>query len=150
MEASSRRDPFTDAAIHVIHELEKQPDTTESTTAPPAVAAVNSFDDGGVSKMEMENTLRAVLGLFKAFSVLSHSYLYMRLCMCIEHDKQPPISASDLKELAQLAQLILEMPIPDTSIMLRQEKPGSIHLQLFLSDSPMHPLVCFPWLLFIY
>ncbi len=146
LETRSRQ--FTEDTSVAIHELEKQPDNSSANTTPSAscvmegvalpAVAVNPMSDGGVSKTELEN----ILGLFKAFSVLSHSYLYMRLCMCLEHDKQPPISAIDLKELAQLAQLVLEMPIPDTSIMLRQEKPGSAHLQLFLSDSTMHPLVC--------
>ncbi len=129
----------TDAAS----ETEKEMDATEKTPpvamhehATKSTAERDDAQDGSVSKIDSES----VLGLFKAFAVVSHSYLFMRLCMCLEHDKQQ-ITANDLKELAHLAQLILEMPIPDTSILLRQERPGSDHLALFLSDSTLHPMV---------
>eukprot|EP00283_Hemiselmis_rufescens_P017579 CAMPEP_0173454330 /NCGR_PEP_ID=MMETSP1357-20121228/52197_1 /TAXON_ID=77926 /ORGANISM="Hemiselmis rufescens, Strain PCC563" /LENGTH=89 /DNA_ID=CAMNT_0014421349 /DNA_START=1 /DNA_END=267 /DNA_ORIENTATION=+ len=68
----------------------------------------------------------------------------MRLCFALEHDQQPPLGPSDLKHLSQLAQLVLEMPIPDTSIILRQERPGAEHLALLLAGSGEHPAVLGP------
>lgn len=88
--------------------------------------------------------MESIVGLFKSLAVISHSYLYLRLCFALEHDGLPAIGPADLKEVAQLAQLVLEMPIPDSQIILRQERSGQQHLALLLADSNERPAVLSP------
>lgn len=100
--------------------------------APPAPTAPAGEDFEGI------------VSLFKSLAVISHSYLYLRLCFALENDGQPPLASTDLKEVAHIAQLVLEMPIPDGKIILRQDRPGQEHLSLLLSSSADRPNILSP------
>ena len=105
---------------------------TAREAAPPASSTPSGEDFDGI------------VSLFKSLAVISHSYLYLRLCFALENDGQPPLAPTDLKEVAQIAQLVLEMPIPDSKIILQQDRAGQEHLRSLLSNSTDRPNILSP------